>query len=141
MQCWSYLASFGSVGRDLDWPGCVNVRDLGGLAAADGTVTVFRSIVRADNVRRLTARGWDEAREYGIRTVLDLRSDCERVDDASVPPDLRKPPSAVEEFFQFKGAEQKHRDLKNNLVFVAADDRGIPNMRDLVRRHSHRCVR
>jgi hypothetical protein len=53
---------------------------------------------------------------------------------ASVPPDLRQPPPAVEELFQFKGAEQKLRDLKNNLVFVAADERGIPNMRDLVRR-------
>jgi protein-tyrosine phosphatase len=76
------------VERDLDWAGCVNVRDLGGLAAANGGVTVFGAIVRADNVRRLTARGWREARNYGIRTILDLRSDGERVHDVAVPPDL-----------------------------------------------------
>jgi protein-tyrosine phosphatase len=105
---------FGSVGRDLDWPGCVNVRDLGGLAAADGTVTVFRSIVRADNVRQLTARGWVEAREYGIRTVLDLRSDCERADDASAPPDLHF--AAVSLFDDFDSDAAYRAELERRLV-------------------------
>ena len=77
-----------AVERDLDWAGCVNVRDLGGLSTADGGATVSRAIVRADNVRRLTERGWMEARNYGIRTILDLRSDGERADDAAVPPDF-----------------------------------------------------
>jgi protein-tyrosine phosphatase len=98
----------------LDWPGCVNVRDLGGLAAADGIVTVFRSIVRADNVRRLTARGWVEAREYGIRTVLDLRSDGERVDDASAPPDLHF--AAVSLFDDFDSDAAYRAELERRLV-------------------------
>ncbi len=74
--------------RDLDWAGCVNVRDLGGLPAGNGGTTPFQAIVRADNARRLTERGWMEARNYGIRTILDLRSDGERADDAAVPPDF-----------------------------------------------------
>jgi protein-tyrosine phosphatase len=105
---------FGSVGRDLDWPGCVNVRDLGGLAAADGRVTVFRSIVRADNVRGLTEHGWLEARKYGIRTVLDLRSDGERVDDASAPPELHF--EAVSLFDDFDSDAAYRVELEKRLV-------------------------
>jgi protein-tyrosine phosphatase len=77
-----------AVQRDLDWDGCVNVRDLGGLAAAGGGAIVSRAIVRADNVRRLTEKGWMEARNYGIRTILDLRSDGERADDSAAPPNF-----------------------------------------------------
>jgi protein-tyrosine phosphatase len=76
------------VARDLDWPYCVNIRDLGGLATADGVETAFGALIRADNVRRLTSEGWDKARAYGVRTVLDLRSAGERRDDALVPSDV-----------------------------------------------------
>jgi hypothetical protein len=55
-------------------------------------------------------------------------------ESTAVPSDLREPPPDVAEIFEYKGADRKLRDLKNNLVFVAADERGIPNMRDLVRR-------
>jgi len=61
---------------DLDWDGCVNVRDLGGFATPTGD-TAFGVFVRADNARKLTAAGWRSATEYGIRTVLDLRSEAE----------------------------------------------------------------
>jgi len=74
--------------RDLDWSYCVNIRDLGGLTTVDGAVTTTGAIVRADNVRRLTAEGWGRAREYGVRTILDLRSDRERRDDQQAPADF-----------------------------------------------------
>jgi protein-tyrosine phosphatase len=74
--------------RDLEWPDCVNVRDLGGLPVADGRETAFGALIRADNVRRLTAEGWAKARAYGVRMVLDLRSHVEREDDLPVPPGL-----------------------------------------------------
>ncbi len=51
-----------------------------------------------------------------------------------VPADLRLPPPDIAEIFEYKGTDRKIRELKNNLVFVAADERTIPNMRDLVRR-------
>ena len=68
--------------RDLDWDGCLNVRDLGGHATRNGGVTRSRSIVRADSLRKLTDEGWKAAVAYGIRTVVDLRTDRERASDA-----------------------------------------------------------
>ncbi|MBI4876744.1 MAG: ATP-binding protein [Acidobacteria bacterium] len=55
-------------------------------------------------------------------------------ESTAVPSDLRQPPPDVAEIFECKGTDRKIRELKNNLVFVAADERAIPNMRDLVRR-------
>jgi protein-tyrosine phosphatase len=58
---------------DLSWEGCLNVRDLGGLRAGNGSVIRRGALVRADNVRTLTASGWDALVAYGIRRVVDLR--------------------------------------------------------------------
>ena len=55
-------------------------------------------------------------------------------ESTAVPSDLRQPPPDIAEIFEYKGTDRKIRELKNNLVFVAADERAIPNMRDLVRR-------
>jgi hypothetical protein len=41
-------------------------------------------------------------------------------------------PAEVEEIFCYKGAEHKFRDLKNNLVFVVADERLRENMKQKV---------
>lgn len=64
-------------GRDLDWDGCLNVRDLGGHLTEDGGETRFGAIVRADSIRRLSGAGWNALVSYGIRTVVDLRGDDE----------------------------------------------------------------
>jgi protein-tyrosine phosphatase len=63
--------------RDLDWDGCLNVRDLGGHRTADGGETRYGAVVRADDVRALTDAGWAAAVAYGVRTVVDLRMDVE----------------------------------------------------------------
>jgi hypothetical protein len=76
-------ASFEAV-RDLNWDGCLAVRDLGGLTTKDG-VTATGVYVRSDNARNLTPQGWHQAWQYGIRTVLDLRSDAECVNDPPAP--------------------------------------------------------
>jgi protein-tyrosine phosphatase len=70
--------------RELDWDGCLNVRDLGGHRTVDGDETRFGSIVRADSIRQLTPDGWRTAVDYGVRTVVDLRNDWEFEAD---PPD------------------------------------------------------
>lgn len=75
------------VPRDLAWDGCVNVRDLGGFTTPGGS-TAFGVFVRADNARKLAPAGWRAAREYGIRTVLDLRSDPECAADPAEHPDF-----------------------------------------------------
>ncbi|MFJ9441875.1 tyrosine-protein phosphatase [Kitasatospora sp. NPDC101235] len=63
-----------TVDRTLVWDGCLNVRDLGGLPTVSGRLTAHRAIVRADNLDRLTAEGWDALLDHGVRTVVDLRN-------------------------------------------------------------------
>jgi protein-tyrosine phosphatase len=75
------------VSRDLAWDGCVNVRDLGGFTTTAGK-TARGVFVRADNARKLTPAGWRAAREYGIGTVLDLRSEPECAADPPAHPDF-----------------------------------------------------
>lgn len=60
--------------RELGWDACVNVRDLGGLPTRDGARTRFGSVIRSDTVTGLTDHGWAALREYGVETILDLRS-------------------------------------------------------------------
>ena len=60
--------------RVLVWDGCNNVRDLGGLHTCDGHMTLSRAIVRSDTPARLTEAGWSALYEYGIRTIITLRT-------------------------------------------------------------------
>jgi protein tyrosine/serine phosphatase len=59
--------------RDLHWEGTFNTRDLGGLPRTAGGVTRRGSVIRSDAPDRLTDAGWAAAREYGVRTLIDLR--------------------------------------------------------------------
>jgi protein tyrosine/serine phosphatase len=72
--------------RHLEWDGCFNVRDLGGLPTRDGRVTRRGAVVRADALDSLTAAGWAALVEHGVRTVVDLRNDDERGADAAPRP-------------------------------------------------------
>lgn len=58
----------------LFWPGCRNVRDLGGLPVLPGGQTRPGALVRADSLDRLTAAGVLAVRNSGVRQILDLRS-------------------------------------------------------------------
>lgn len=75
--------------RHLDWDGCFNVRDLGGLPTTDGGSTRTRALVRSDAVDKLTAQGWKRLEDHGVRTVIDLRNEDElRPDTAPRPKTL-----------------------------------------------------
>ena len=80
-----------SLDRHLDWDGCFNVRDLGGLPTLGGAHTRRGAAVRADSLNKLTDRGWAGLVEHGVRTVIDLRNDFER----EAEPDLATRPEAV----------------------------------------------
>jgi protein tyrosine/serine phosphatase len=67
--------------RALQWDGCLNVRDFGGLPTEAGGLTNRGAILRADSIRKLTNAGWDALHEYGIVRVVDLRFDSELADD------------------------------------------------------------
>jgi protein-tyrosine phosphatase len=73
--------------RHLDWPGAFNVRDLGGLSAAGGRRTAWGAVVRADSLSRLSEEGWRALLDHGVRTVVDLRSEEERGEDAATRPE------------------------------------------------------
>ncbi len=77
--------------RTLAWDGCRNVRDLGGLPIEDGGETRFGAVVRADNLRRLSAAGWEALLDYGVRTAIDLR----RPDELAVDPPGPRPIEVV----------------------------------------------
>jgi protein-tyrosine phosphatase len=67
--------------RDLVWDGLLNARDLGGHPTEDGGETRWGSIVRADSVRQLSEEGWKDVVDYGVRTIVDLRSNEELAED------------------------------------------------------------
>lgn len=60
--------------RRLLWGGCSNARDLGRYATADGGVTRTGSLIRSDNLARLSAEGQDAVRQGGVSTIIDVRS-------------------------------------------------------------------
>jgi protein-tyrosine phosphatase len=72
--------------RHLDWEGCFNARDLGGLRTTDGATTRWGAAVRADALSGLTATGWSALVAHGVRTVVDLRNDDELGRDAAPRP-------------------------------------------------------
>ena len=74
------------VDRNLDWEGCFNVRDLGGLRTLAGLRTRWRALVRADDLAYLTPGGWQALWAYGIRTIVDLRNDEEVATDLAPRP-------------------------------------------------------
>ena len=86
--------------RILDWDGCSNVRDLGGLRTSDGRLTRARAVVRSDSPARLSPAGWSALYDYGIRTIVTLRTDgiVENELDFTLPyPDIATIQVAIED--------------------------------------------
>lgn len=73
--------------RALAVDGLVNARDLGGLPLVVGGTTPRGVFFRSENVDAVTARGWEELFDLGVRTVVDLRQRAERERDGSPRPD------------------------------------------------------
>jgi protein tyrosine/serine phosphatase len=66
----------------LDWAGCGNVRDLGGLPTVDGGMTRHGALVRADSLDQLRTPGLAALQAYAVRRIVDLRS----VEEAAARP-------------------------------------------------------
>jgi protein-tyrosine phosphatase len=73
--------------RHLDWDGCYNVRDLGGLPTIAGGTTRWGALIRADAPSGLTEAGWRAARDHGVTTIIDLMETHERRPDTASRPD------------------------------------------------------
>jgi protein-tyrosine phosphatase len=89
-----------TIDRRLDWEGCINVRDLGGLRTAGGHATRWGAVVRSDNPCKLSAAGWAALHAHGIRTIIALRTEGRPEDEpdaAPRPPDLTTVQIAIED--------------------------------------------
>ncbi|TCO16912.1 protein tyrosine/serine phosphatase [Kribbella steppae] len=62
---------------DLEWPGCRNVRDVGGLPTADGGRVREGVLIRSESLHFLTPEGVEAVRRAGVGRILDLRGDGE----------------------------------------------------------------
>lgn len=58
--------------RELAWDGYPNGRDLGALPVAGGQTQPGR-VARGPRRELLTSAGWQAARSWGLRTIVDLR--------------------------------------------------------------------
>ena len=67
--------------RILDWEGCFNVRELGGLPTAGGARIRWGALVRSDMPTRLTEIGRRSLIDHGITTIIDVRFHEELRDD------------------------------------------------------------
>ncbi|MEY2417347.1 MAG: protein-tyrosine phosphatase [Actinomycetota bacterium] len=64
--------------RVIPLEGVRNFRDLGGYPTADGLITAWDEVYRADSVSFLTHAGWKELSKLDIKRVYDLRRQHER---------------------------------------------------------------
>lgn len=70
-------AAPGAGRRLLGWEGCLNSRDLGGYATADGRETRWGQVLRSDRLGDLTPAGQASLVAHGVRTIVDLRTPAE----------------------------------------------------------------
>ncbi len=63
----------------LQWPNCLNVRDLGGLPTSGGRQIAGGALIRSDNLNRLTEAGVNAVRKASVRRIIDVRTpqECE----------------------------------------------------------------
>ncbi|MEQ7005295.1 tyrosine-protein phosphatase [Actinopolymorpha sp. B17G11] len=61
----------------LDWPNCLNARDVGGLPTTDGGRIRERALVRTDSHSKLTPEGIAAVHAYGVSRIIDLRRNRE----------------------------------------------------------------
>jgi protein-tyrosine phosphatase len=95
--------------RDLLWDGLLNVRDLGGHPTEDGGETRYDSIIRADSVRQLSDQGWSALVDYGVKTIVDLRTNDELAADppAELPVEVLHIPFFETNTDEWKAIEEK----------------------------------
>lgn len=58
-----------------------NLRDIGGMQAADGRSIRWRTLLRSDSTHLLTPQAQDALIAEGVRTVIDLRFGADLVDE------------------------------------------------------------
>ena len=70
--------------RHLKLSGCMNFRELGGYQTKDGKQTKWQTLFRSDSLHQLPESSQQQVIDYGIRTIIDLRSSFE-IENQSYP--------------------------------------------------------
>jgi protein-tyrosine phosphatase len=65
--------------RALAWDGCLNTRELGGYLTGNQREIRWNAFVRSDSLHQLTPEGEAALIAYGVRTIINLRTDEEAI--------------------------------------------------------------
>lgn len=77
-----------SAGAKINLDKTYNTRDLGGYAALDGRKIKHHRLIRSGELSKLTEKDIAVLTgEYGLRTIVDLRDEDERMRDRDIVPD------------------------------------------------------
>ncbi|WP_186375827.1 tyrosine-protein phosphatase [Hyella patelloides] len=63
--------------RHLELAGCLNLRELGGYETTEGKQIKWRTLLRSDSLHCLPPSSQQQLINYGIKTIIDLRSPFE----------------------------------------------------------------
>ena len=75
--------------RVLNWDGCSNVRDFGGITTEDGQQLQCGAFARSDHPNRLSSEGWEALYSHGIRTIISLETDGMKDEGVELPENLQ----------------------------------------------------
>lgn len=87
MEAFCYDECMSNKDRTLHIEGLVNARDLGGLDRRNGSLTPAKVFYRTESLEFIEGKGWDQMRDEGIRTIVDLRQQGERDKDINTRPE------------------------------------------------------
>lgn len=116
--------------RHLAWDACYNIRDLGGYPAQDGKETRWRAILRGDNLCRLTRQGIQAIVDYGVTTIIDLRTPGELV-NAPHPFSHRNPPENYPQYLHLSVLQDKKKAAMAALEKTSSSEEAYPLILDL----------
>lgn len=64
--------------RILNLEGAINLRELGGYPTKDGTTIKYNKLLRSGDISNLTGKSLSYLKNYGLRYVVDFRSNSEQ---------------------------------------------------------------
>lgn len=99
-----------------------NCRDLGGYMC-DGGATAYHKLLRADSPSALTGEEWKILYDYGVRTVIDLRSPNEVSHTPYEVPEsmelIRYPLQQLSDMMREEAEEEYTKEEKENAAAVS----------------------
>ncbi|WP_119325569.1 tyrosine-protein phosphatase [Companilactobacillus musae] len=76
--------------RILNLEGAINLRELGGYPTKDGTTIKYNKLLRSGDISNLTGNSLSYLKNYGLRYVVDFRSNSEQQTWADTTSDFYK---------------------------------------------------